>query len=97
MNCKPGDLAIITRGREVAGRIVEVISPCPRNIIFQLPDGCSHHPVDYEWIVKFQNPVIARLSSGGTRKTYFAPVPDRVLRPISGVPVTDDIEDEVPA
>ncbi|WP_233343495.1 hypothetical protein [Burkholderia cepacia] len=97
MNVKPGDLAIVIRGRAVAGRVVEIVGPCPRNVVFLLPDGCGHEPVDYEWIVRFQNPVEAPMDNGRSRTALYAPMPERVLRPISGVPVTDDVTDEVTA
>ncbi|WP_176048172.1 hypothetical protein [Burkholderia sp. BCC1644] len=97
MNCKLGDLAILIRGRVVAGRVVEVVGRCPQNVDFRLPDGVWHEAVDYEWIVRFQNPVEAPMGHNRTRTTVFAPVPDRCLRPISGLPVADEVEDEVVA
>jgi len=96
-NCKIGDLAIVIGKSSIAGRIVEVIGPCPRNTPFCLPDGFPHEPVDYEWIVRLQNPVEARLDNGTTRTTVYAPVPDRVLRPVSGLPIDEDVKDEVTA
>jgi hypothetical protein len=97
MNCKIGNMAILIKGKGISGRIVEVIDVCPRNSHFRLPDGGWHEPVDYEWIVRFQNPVEAPMDHGRTRTTVYAPVPDRVLRPITGLPITDDVIDEVTA
>lgn len=100
MNCKPGDLAIIIRGRGLSGRIVEVVAPCPQNVSFRLPDGAMHDPCTYEWIVRFQNPVEARMRVGeliGTRTTNYAPAPDSALRPITGLPIDEEITDEVTA
>jgi hypothetical protein len=95
MNCKIGDLAIIILGSGIAGRIVEVVDTCPKNVEFRLPDGCRHYPVNHDWIVKFQNPVEAPCSNGSIRTTVWAPCPDRVLRPISGLPLYDEMSEDV--
>ncbi|MCA7948380.1 hypothetical protein [Burkholderia vietnamiensis] len=97
MNCKIGDMAIIIRGKATCGRIVEVVDVCPRNVYFKLPDGFWHSAVNYEWIVRFQNPIEAPTDAGCNRTTVYAPIPDRFLRPITGLPITDDVEDEVTA
>jgi hypothetical protein len=94
MNVNPGDLAIVTRGQKVAGRIVEVVSPCPRNVRFRLPDGALHEAVIHEWIVKFQNPVEAPMSIG-TRATVWAAAPDSALRPVNGLPIDDEVHSDI--
>ncbi|MBU9649374.1 hypothetical protein LGN12_18925 [Burkholderia multivorans] len=91
MNCKPGDLAIIVRAMcpENVGRIVEVLP--------QSEMGCF----GLEWNTRGRGPVIvlSRLT-GLIVGSYVADdgwVPDAWLRPVTGLPITDDVEDEVTA
>lgn len=102
MNVKPGDLAFIIGGSRFAGRIVEVISRAPSGVSFQLPDGFAQCAQDYEWVIRFVgSPVDAPVGTGGkfthSRKTLYACCPDRKLRPINGLPVDEEIADEVTA
>ncbi|MBJ9593209.1 hypothetical protein [Burkholderia seminalis] len=93
MNCKPGDLAYVTSGKE-AGSVVQVLRPWgefPR--------------LGHLWTVEFSHDVATVVPSffsiDGFRKSgetkRVLQCPDDWLRPIGGVPVTDDIEDEVTA
>ncbi|MBR8228071.1 hypothetical protein KDX05_07065 [Burkholderia vietnamiensis] len=91
MNCKPGDLAIIVQAflPENIGKIVEVLAP--------LGDDCG---CGFRWLVKTLSP--ARTISVIDFKTVFedsepAGIPDAWLRPVTGLPITDDVEDEVMA
>ncbi|MDE4918576.1 hypothetical protein ACUXAV_000675 [Cupriavidus metallidurans] len=94
MNCKPGDLAYIvsaspdTKGWN-DGRVVEVL----------------HVYIDHHvhfgrvWQVRSQTPLSIFDGFTGApigTMTEFQ-CPDDWLRPISGVPVHDDLHDEVPA
>ncbi|MBM5651950.1 hypothetical protein GSH05_09810 [Burkholderia pseudomallei] len=86
MNCKVGDMAVITRG-EARDRIVEV----------KAPFGDYLH-LGFCWYVEAPTPI------PGTDVLTFRPcelktgwIPDAWLRPISGVPVTDNVSDEVMA
>lgn len=95
MNCKPGDLAVIVGFNplipEITGRIVEVLSAAPAAGDFRLPDGRTNEAAGPGfWIVKFQNPVRARLDSGGTRLALYGACPDRRLRPLRGDPGADE-------
>ncbi|MEI1392190.1 hypothetical protein [Klebsiella pneumoniae] len=95
MNCKPGDLAIVVRvdhegDLEDIGLIVEVLAPTP----IQFWDS----PDSPEWECRTRSSRRTRIPSTGA--IVLAPefdVKDSWLRPISGVPVTDDVEDEVVA
>lgn len=88
MNCKPGDLAYMTASDfpENVGRVVEVTN-----------DG---YACDGGWVwnvvsvvpLKGWIPGTERVSVSCTLEAF-----DDELRPISGVPVTDDVSDEVPA
>lgn len=95
MNCKPGDLAYIVRvddggNRYAIGLIVEVM----RAVSFD----CRADPDDPEWQCRSQTPVRARdMHTGLIVLTSEFDVKDSWLRPISGVPVTDDVTDEVTA
>ena len=101
MNVKPGDLAYITGFNKYAGHVVEILSRAPIGVDFKLPDGFMQCAQDYEWVVRFCSPVEAPVGLKGvvlrTRATHFGCVPDRVLRPIGGVPIEDEMKDEVPA
>lgn len=91
MNCKPGDLAIMIRTLlpENIGKIVEVLEP--------LGDDAG---LGFRWKVKILSPcrtmsvidfqsISYGMTTGG--------VPDAWLRPVSGLPITDDVTDEVTA
>lgn len=78
MNCKPGDLAVVS-GLPVAdcnGQIVEVISIFGPLRDFGLAWNCSN----------------ATMRDVGFPSL---PIPDAMLRPISGVPVHDEQIDKV--
>jgi len=90
MNCKPGDLAYIVRSRisENIGAIVEVLS------FYRCEDRDC-------WYVKTFRPM-----KGTVRKSHPTIIPgspikyycfDTDLRPISGVPVHDEVTEEVSA
>ncbi|WP_027815204.1 hypothetical protein [Paraburkholderia bannensis] len=94
MNCKPGDLAFITRAYcvENIGRIVEVLPQF--EVVMDMPSWNTRIVGDAAspCVIEINGGVIARLE----HDTY-AWCPDAWMRPISGVPVTDDVHDEVPA
>ncbi|VWB07636.1 hypothetical protein [Burkholderia lata] len=91
MNCKPGDLAYVTYATQFQniGRVIEVIR--------KSSDG------DYgpEWVCRSSGIVVAW--DEFLQKNLEAPAgtefmaPDAHLRPITGLPITDDIKDEVTA
>lgn len=87
MNCKPGDLAVLIQGTN-AGHICEVLSP------WGTKNG------RFVWNVRMV--VTLPRFIGGDRSRPDSPgregqCCDVNLRPISGVPVTDDVTDEVTA
>jgi hypothetical protein len=81
MNCKPGISAYLSSDCVDEGRIVDVI----RATAFQKSDLPA-------WICRSREPIDCqfKLSGRSANLTEFA-VFDRHLRPISGVPVTDDV------
>lgn len=89
MNCKPGDMAIVKRADgapEAIGRMVTILART---------DDVDDSPA---WSVEFQSPVVARhWMTGDPMIGLIAACPDAWLMPISGVPVTDDVTDEVRA
>ncbi|MGG5541935.1 hypothetical protein P4G95_09040 [Burkholderia vietnamiensis] len=95
MNCKPGDLAIIVASifPEEIGVIVEVMRIGVPGVDFH-PD--ANAPA---WIVKSDRPLPRYFHE--TKKFYSwsneKPIADARLRPVSGLPITDDVEDEVTA
>lgn len=90
MNCKPKDLAIVIRADavpELIGQVVEVIRA---SVI-----GCPYGPV---WVVRFQTPkFFPCMFTGACIITTDADCPDAWLKPISGLPIDDDVPDEVTA
>lgn len=95
MNCKPGDLAIIVRvddrgDRDAIGLIVEVMRAAAA-----VDWTDANQP---EWQCRSRAPFRARdMRTGAIVLSNEFDVKDSWLRPISGVPVTDDVEDEVTA
>jgi hypothetical protein len=90
MNCKPGDLAYLSSDCIDEGVIVEVLGAGPKI------DG---YPA---WHCHSRTAIECEKMEGGKNVggKYFMTdilVEDRYLRPISGVPVNDEVRDEVPA
>lgn len=86
MNCKPGDLAYIVGGYpENIGAIVTVSAP-----EFDKSAELNRRI----WIVTFRGELRAKRTHVAKERGC---IPDSYLRPISGVPVTDDVTDEVTA
>lgn len=93
MNCKPGDLAYVVHGEEM-GSVVTVIR-----------EWGSWGEFGFIWTVEFNHDVRTYVSPDGTASNCLETglvkrilqCPDAWLRPISGVPVTDDVTDEVTA
>ncbi|KVS07784.1 hypothetical protein [Burkholderia vietnamiensis] len=88
MNCKPGDLAYIVRdsGSTALGLVVDVRRRSDR------PDGTPC------WMVGVPEGCFLECRATGRKiNAREFRIPDAWLRPISGVPVTDDVTDEVTA
>ncbi|WP_257803331.1 hypothetical protein [Burkholderia glumae] len=86
MNCKLGDLAVITQGL-ARDRIVEVVAPYGDYLNF-----------GFCWFVRAPSPIPAMDVRTGLHVYVTSGwCLDAWLRPISGIPVTDDVEDEVTA
>ncbi|WP_342705169.1 hypothetical protein OHZ10_29280 [Burkholderia arboris] len=83
MNCKRGDLAVTTGMVDPSNNdvIVEVVS-----FAFSDSDGVI-------WYVKHLQPMFDEFGEAYCEGIIY----DCNLRPISGVPLTDDVEDEVTA
>ncbi|HEP6279838.1 TPA: hypothetical protein VDA67_006426 [Burkholderia vietnamiensis] len=103
MNVKAGDLAIVVRSRTILGQqyigsIVEVVCVAPL-AEFKLPDGHTHIAGDPgDWVVKAVGMrFVVPMSNGRIRQSLYAVGHESCLRPITGLPITDDVEDEVTA
>lgn len=86
MNCKPGDLAIIVGSFYLVtecniGSIVRVICLAP------------HTKTSLAWLCVAEH----SLTNQRGEKVQETTVGDCHLRPVSGIPITDDIKDEVTA
>lgn len=86
MNCKPGDLAYLSSDCVDEGVVVEVLAP-----VVGRPDALP------AWHCRSRTPIAC--VSERTKKELMATqvaIEDRYLRPISGVPVHDEQQDEQP-
>ena len=87
MNCKPGDIALITR-QPYAGFMVEVLYAAPM-VDHRLPDGKSHESSSANsWVVKsLGSPFVLRQMTGkvmSVRTGYYGSCLDSALRPLPG-------------
>ena len=82
MNCKPGDLAII-----IGASWPETLPNIGRICTVVSASGDS----EWSWLCKGDRPFM----DGTGAITEVLMVRDADLRPISGLPITDDIKDEV--
>lgn len=91
MNVKPGDLAIyINSGAGNEGAIVEIIGPMGERPIF---DGIQWGALgDFMWMVKSPRP----LKSNFGISYFICPAQDRFLRPVSGLPDTEQTDQQEP-
>jgi hypothetical protein len=102
MNCKPGDLAVIIstlRSPENIGRIVEVIRTAVPGEEFVTAGRMrvfvptqNSGPI---WRVRGQRPLIWRDQDGKVEMAFEVPCADSYLRPITGVPVNDEVTDDI--
>lgn len=101
MNCKPGDVAIVVAAPPYSGLIVDVLYLAPP-VDFVLPDGVHHIgcPAGMSWVLKFQRPITAPIWEGneisGYRQCVYAVGGDAKLRPVSGIPDTEDTTTDTP-
>jgi hypothetical protein len=92
MNCKPGDLAIVTHARrtENIGKIVLVIG--------RAKDDETAGPAWQIHAERIQNVVFSQTGLPAIRNPKL-PLhqPDAWLKPVSGIPVGEDVRDEMVA
>ncbi|MBB6320564.1 hypothetical protein [Paraburkholderia tropica] len=95
MNCKPGDLAIVTytRNGELVGCVVEV-----------LRGWGEFGELGYLWTIRMPRALQLYVPTGAdakcgipSRVSTDSQFPDAWLRPVSGLPVHDEQLDEVTA
>lgn len=89
MNCKPNDIAYIayTTAPENLGRVVEVVEPYGEFMDF-----------GFCWCVRSRSPMAGLNPHTGERLMVSGGfLPDSWLRPISGVPLDDEVTDEAQA
>jgi hypothetical protein len=100
MNCKPGDLAIVvgpcvTPG--LTGRVVEILrravpgeyyqSVCGKTVRLSIEVPC--------WFVRSSTPLPMQTTLGWFLLFHERSIQDAILRPISGVPVNDEVTDDI--
>jgi hypothetical protein len=95
MNCKPGDLAIITNSLPsgmLCGRIVRVVRQRTAGEVFTATDGNQYRGTEQEfcWVIEADEPI-----TWCGRLFYQRPFADKWLRPITGLPVTDEVTDDI--
>lgn len=92
MNCKPGDLAVVIGGfPENVGAVVTVLASASEETNFW---GCQI------WLVEVTGrPLKAMHNRLGfvADVTGILNMKDTLLRPVSGLPLNDDVKDEVTA
>jgi hypothetical protein len=95
MNCRPGDLAYVVRAEvtpEMIGIVVTVLRPA---IHAEIVDGIHYQVTEPSWVVESGSSIPARSNDGILRVVKRRVVMDRLLRPISGVPVNDEVTDDI--
>jgi hypothetical protein len=86
MNCKPGDLAIVTFPSRNAGMIVEIIRPSKG----------GHYSGLFSWYVRSAGaPMFIRKEDGSIGRKVGASAPDAWLKPVSGLPINDEVTDDI--
>lgn len=95
MNCKPGDLAVLIKGRH-CGRLFHILNLAPRER-FLLPDGWpnqSNSDRAPAWVCEVAgSPVEVWLTNGERRMSRFVVCQDYALRPIRDP--GEDVVDEM--
>lgn len=95
MNCKPGDLAIVVRSvaPENIGRIVTVI----RLVVpgEQFAEGRRLVEVGNGWLVQCDRPLVTTFEGKQVGSHCTRVYRDDCLRPISGVPVEDEVTEDL--
>ncbi|MDP1530324.1 MAG: hypothetical protein Q8M05_13160 [Rhodoferax sp.] len=89
MNCKPNEMAFIVKSAlpGFLGKVVTTLYLAPKGVPFNLPDGYPHVAINTlspDWVCEFPRDIAANLTGGATRLTRFAPVPDKLLKPLRG-------------
>lgn len=104
MNCKPGQMAIIVGSLhtpENIGRIVDVVSVAYDYEAFPMIGGktvlFAADGSEVVWRVRSDMPLKWRAGNGEVLEACEIATGDRFLRPVSGLPVEDDVRDEVTA
>lgn len=108
MNCKPGDLArVVSNGGPMdtpglVDRVVEIVKPAVWDEVFVSVCGANRcrfsGDTSAAWVVRSASPL--PWMSTKRRVVFFygeRVVADSHLRPLGGVPVNDEVKDEVPA
>jgi hypothetical protein len=99
MNCKPGDLAVVigcTFTPEIVGRIVECVRlVTPGEILSANGLRLDPRATGPTWLVRATRALPNRTSGGHLQWLPERFLADRKLRPITGLPITDDVTDEV--
>ena len=101
MNCKPGDLAIITGSSIYTGRLVEVLFAAPV-VPFMLPDGFRHDACEYgDWVIKSIGSPFSTTTHSGRflRFAIYGVGTDSYMRPLPSIKQTESERenDGVPA
>lgn len=91
MNVKPGGLAYVVRPPASTG----IVSTHPGRVVEVVRQDISRNGRAC-WVVRAPAPVLIHTAKGALALQEFGAF-DCCLRPISGVPVTDDVADEVVA
>lgn len=86
MNCKPGDLAIVTYtpNGECVGSVVKI------------KEGWGlYDDFGYLWTVEHMHPVRCTRDGIFSGMKTISQCPDKWLKPVSGLPIDDEVTDDV--
>jgi hypothetical protein len=95
MNCKPGDLAYVIRAETTPEMIGMVVTVLRMAIDGEEVCGRRFAVMEPGWVVEANSLIPARGCDGILRHLKRRAVADRNLRPISGVPVNDEVTDDI--
>jgi hypothetical protein len=96
MNCKPGDLAYVIRAVVTPEMVGAVVSVLRSAVHMETVDGIRYEVTEPGWVVESAGSSLpVRSNDGILRIVKRRVVMDRLLRPISGVPVNDEVTEDL--
>jgi hypothetical protein len=95
MNCKPGDLAYVIRAEATPEMVGIVVTVLRMAIDGEKVGGRKFSVREPSWVVEANSLIPSRGYDGILRYLKQRVICDRNMRPISGVPVTDEVTEDL--